>query len=133
MTDLSQLVPMDTFPVEIKHPVTGEAMLTSAGEPQTITVYGPYSEKFKEVAHAQAKARMSKIAKSKGKNEMSVADMNEYSLQVLAATTYDWNLEWSGAPLEYSEAKAKEIYAKLPWLIDQVRVAQDDVTNFFGK
>ena len=130
MTDLKALVPVDTHTFEIRNPVDGTVLTKDNGKPMTITIYSPYSDRFKQVAHTQAKNRLTK-AKSGEVKELTIEDYEEFAINTLAETTSAWDLQFDKKSLPFSEEKAKEIYRMLPWLIEQIKDAQERITNFF--
>lgn len=130
MADLKSLVPVDTYTFEIKNPVDGEVLTKDNGKPMTITIFSPYSDTYKKVAHAQAKKRLTRNKSGENK-ELTIEDYEDFAISTLAETTSGWDIQFEKKPLPFSTDKAKEIYRMLPWLIDQVKDAQDHVTNFF--
>jgi hypothetical protein len=95
----------------------------------TITIYSPYSDKFRQVAHEEAKKRLSK-AKG-GKAELTVDDYQDFTLDTLAATTEGWDIQFDKKTVPFSQEKAKELFKSLPWLVEQIKDAQDRIGNFF--
>lgn len=130
MTDLKSLVPLDTHTFEVKSPIDGKVLTKDNGKPMTITIYSPYSDKFKQVAHAQAKKRLSK-AKGSEVKELTLEDYEDFAIGTMAETTSGWDIQFDKKALPFSEEKAQEIYRMLPWLVEQVKEAQDRITNFF--
>lgn len=130
MTDLKSLIPSDTYTFDIKHPITNEVLVDKDKKPMTITVHSPYSDKFRHVAHEQAKKRINRSKSADADKELTIDDYQEFSLDTLAATTQDWNISFDGEEVPYSDVKAKEIYKMLPWLTEQVKEAQDKIANF---
>lgn len=133
MSDLKSLIPNDMHTFEVRHPVSAEVLTKDNGKPMTITIYSPYSDKFKQVAHAQAKKRLSKAKGVDAQKELTIDDYTEFALDTLAATTHAWDLQFDKKSLPFSEERAKQLYKELPWLIDQVKDVQDRISNFFTK
>ncbi len=126
MTDLKSFIPSDTHTFEIKNPVDGTVLTKDDGKPMTITIYSPYSDTFRKVAHEQAKKRLSKAKGSENK-ELTIEDYQEFSLDTVVATTSAWSITFDKEDLPFSEAKVKEVYKSLPWLVEQVKEAQDRI------
>lgn len=129
MADLKSLIPLDTYTFQVKHPATREVLTKSNGKPMTLTIYGPYSEKFRKVAHDQAKKRLSKAKDNKV--ELTQEDYESFALDTLSATVADWDISFDGKSVPFSEEKVREILKSLPWLVEQLRDEQDNTTNFF--
>lgn len=129
MADLKSLIPTDTHTFEIKSPVDGKVLTKDNGKPMTVSIYGPYSDHFRKVAHEQAKKRLTKAKDSK--TEVTLEEYQDFALDTLSATVVDWDIQFDKKALPFSPEKAKEIFKALPWLIEQVREEQDNLTNFF--
>jgi hypothetical protein len=128
--DLSNLVPTDdTIVVTIKHPVTDEPLTKDDGKEMTITVYAPHSAQYKSTVHEQTNKRIQKAAKGK-KMTFTAEEIEATTLELLAKTTKDWNIQLNGKSPKFSVAEATDLYNKLPWLKQQVLEAQEDYTAF---
>lgn len=128
MTDLNLLVPEETHTFQIKHPITFKPLFDADGKPMTATVYSPFSDKFKRIAHEQAKKRISKAKKDK---ELGYDELDEFTLEMMADSLSDWYVVFDGKPLEFSKDNAKALFKKLPWFLEQVKEAQDNIEHFF--
>jgi hypothetical protein len=131
--DLLSLAPKDDIiVVDIKHPVTEEPLLKDDGKPMTITVYLPHSVQYKTVVHENTNKRLQKLAKGKKGNTFTASELEEMTLDLVVKTTKDWNVQVDGKSPKFSEATAKELYDKLPWLKDQITDAQNDFEAYLG-
>jgi hypothetical protein len=130
MADLFNLIPTsDTIVVTIKHPITDEPLLKDDGKEMTITVYAPHSEHYKAVIHEHTNKRLQKAAKTK-KISMTAEEIEASTLDLLAKTTKDWNIQLSGKAPKFSVAEAIALYTKLPWLKAQALEGQEDYSAF---
>jgi hypothetical protein len=130
MADLASMIPTDdTITVELKHPVTEDALVKDDGKPMTITVYAPHSSIYKTQMHEQTNKRIQKAAKGK-KVTFTAEELENAMLELLAKTTKDWSIQLNGKSPKYSVAEAMDLYAKLPWLKQQVLEAQEDYSAF---
>lgn len=128
--DLNNLIPTDDIiVVEIKHPVTDEPLLKDDGKTMTITVYAPHSSTYKSAVHEQTNKRIQKAAKGK-KVTFTAEEIEGATLELLAKTTKDWNIQLNGKSPKFSVVEAMDLYSKLPWLKSQVLEAQEDYTAF---
>lgn len=128
--DLQSLIPTDdTIVVELKHPVTEDLLLKDDGKAMTITVYAPHSSTYKAAIHEQTNKRIQKASKGK-KISFTAEELENTSLELLAKTTKDWSIQLNGKSPKYSVGEAMDLYAKLPWLKQQVMDAQEDFSAF---
>jgi hypothetical protein len=130
MADLFNMIPTDdTIVVEIKYPGTEELLTQDDGKPMTITVYAPHSSVYKTVVHEQTNKRIQKAAKGK-KITFTAEELESATLEMLAKTTKDWDIQLNKKSPKFSVAEAMELYNKLPWLKQQVLEAQEDYSAF---
>lgn len=130
MADLFSMIPTDdTIVVNIKHPVTEEVLTKDDGKEMTITVYAPHSGVYKSVIHDQTNKRIQKASKGK-RVTFTAEELDNATIDLLAKTTKDWSIQLNGKSPKYSVAEAMDLYAKLPWLKQQVMEAQEDYSAF---
>ena len=130
MADLFALIPVDdTISVVIKHPSTDEPLVKDDGKEMTVTVYAPHSAQYKSAIHEQTNRRIQKASKSK-KVTFTAEELENATLELLAKTTKDWNIQLNGKSPKFSVAEAVDLYSKLPWLRQQVMDAQEDYSTF---
>jgi hypothetical protein len=130
MTDLAAMIPTDdTIVVNLKHPVTEENLTKDDGKVMTITVYAPHSGAYKATMHEQTNKRIQKAAKGK-KTIFTAEELETTTLEMLAKTTKDWDIQLNGKSPKYTVSEAMDLYAKLPWLKQQVLEAQEDYSAF---
>ena len=130
MADLFALIPTDdTISVVVKHPVTEEPLLKDDNKEMTITVYAPHSAQYKSAIHEQTNKRIQKASKGK-KVTFTAEELDNATLELLAKTTKDWNIQLGGKSPKFSVAEAVELYSKLPWLKQQVMEVQEDYSAF---
>lgn len=130
MADLFNMIPTDdTIVVTIKHPVTEEVLTKDDGKEMTITVYAPHSSTYKATIHDQTNKRIQKASKGK-KVTFTAEELETATLDLLAKTTKDWSIQLNGKSPKYSVGEAMDLYAKLPWLKQQVLEAQEDYSAF---
>lgn len=130
MTDLAKLIPTDdTITVSLKHPITDEPLTKDDGKEMTITVYAPHSAQYKAAVHEQTNKRIQKAAKGK-KVTFTAEDIESATLELLAKTTKEWSIQLNGKSPKFSVDEASDLYAKLPWLKNQVVEAQEDYSAF---
>lgn len=129
--DLMNFIPTDdTIVVSVKHPITEETLVKDDGKEMTITLYAPHSTQYKTVMHDQANKRIQKFSKGK-KVTFTAEELEASTLELLAKTTKDWNIQFNGKSPKFSLTEALDLYAKVPWLKGQLLEAQEDFTSFF--
>lgn len=128
--DLSKLIPTDdVIVVTVKHPVTEEALLKDDGKEMTITIYAPHSSQYKSAIHEQTNKRIQKASKGK-RITFTAEEIEKATLDLLAKTTKDWNIQLNGKSPKFSVTEAVDLYSKLSWLKAQILEAQEDYSAF---
>jgi hypothetical protein len=126
--DLRTIAPKDTITLDLEHPASGKPLGA------TITLSGP--------AHPETlKAGRAALDKQLRKGDKAFRGLDSESIErevveALASRTLGWEgLELDGSALEFSRAKAVELYMDpdLRWLRDQVDAALRDNSRFFGQ
>lgn len=127
--DLKDLTPKsDTIEVEIKHPITGEALKNDDDTPMTITLHATHSKDYKSVMHEQTNRRL-KAASATGKVDITSEELEENTLEVLAKATKSWNLTFGGEKPELTVGAAKKLYTEVFWIKDQL---DEGISNSMG-
>jgi hypothetical protein len=127
--DLKDLTPKsDTIEVEIKHPITGEALKNDDDTPMTITLHATHSKEYKSVMHEQTNRRL-KAASATGKVDITSEELEENTLEVLAKATKSWNLTFGGEKPELTVDAAKKLYTEVFWIKDQL---DEGISNSMG-
>ena len=131
--DLKDLTPSsDTVEVTVVHPTTYEPLTNEDGSEMIITIYAPYSKEYKAAVHEQTNRRL-KQAQGKKKMEFTAEDLEEATLELLAKTTKDWKITYGGKKPKFSVDTAKEIYAEVFWIKDQIEEAVTNSLDFTKK
>jgi len=127
--DLKDLTPKsDTIEVEIKHPITGEALKNDDDTPMTITLHAMHSKEYKSVMHEQTNRRI-KSANSTGRVDITSEELEENTLEVLSKATKSWNLTFGGEKPELTVDAAKKLYTEVFWIKDQL---DEGISNSMG-
>jgi hypothetical protein len=131
--DLSKLVPKeDTYTLEVMHPVTDEPLVKDDGAVMTLTVYLPHSAQYKSVVHDQTQKRLNKMSRGKKGMTFTPDEFEQMTLDLVVKTVKDWNIQVEGKSPKFTEAAARELFIKLPWLKDQVTEAQGNMEAYLG-
>lgn len=113
--------------VQLRHPATGDDLGI------TIHVLGRDSDTFKAVETRQLTQRMERVRRSgRNTNAFTPEQANEDAIELLASSTTGWsdNFVVDGKPMPFSVAAAEQIYARFPWIREQVDQAVGDRANF---
>ena len=128
--DLNSLVPTtDTITVILKHPITDDVLFKDDGTEQSITIYAPHSKEYKTVVHDAVNKRIQKAQKKK-LTTYTAEEIEDASIESLAKTTKEWDIQLGGKTPKFSVVEASDLYRKLPWLKDQLIEAQEDYNSF---
>jgi hypothetical protein len=122
----------DTTEVTLYHPVTSEVLTNKDSSPMTITVHGPYSKKYKSIAHAQQNRRLAKAQRG-GKMTLSAEEIESSAMELLVQCVADWSITLGGEKPKCTEAKVREVFTNMPWVKDQVDAALGDAQAFLEK
>ena len=128
--DLKDFTPKsDTIIVTIKHPTTGEILTNDDGSEMTISRYAPHSKEYKAVVNKETDKKL-KASQGKKKFNLTAEDIETVTLTLLAETTFDWNITYGGEQPKFSVGAAKELYAEVFWIKDQVEEAESEYLDF---
>lgn len=123
----------ETTNVTLYNPITSELLTNEDGSEMTITVHGPYSKKYKSIAHAQQNRRLQKAQRTGGKLNLSAEEIEAAGLDLLVKCVDGWDITLGGEKPEATEAKVREVFTDLPWVREQVDAALGDAQAFLGK
>jgi hypothetical protein len=128
--DLTSLDTTDTTAImEVRHPVTGEPLLTEDDKPITLTLLSADSDEYETAMHdaqrsaARAAAQTDGIADPAGTTRRAVA--------VLVRCVVGWeNIIVDGEELEYSRSNAGTLLTKVKFIREQVSKFISNRANF---
>lgn len=112
--------------VSLYHPTNGKDVGI------TIYIVGKDSDTFKAIQAEQNRKRMAKIQKGGFRAaNTAVANVDQEAVELLAACTTGWSrMPLNGKDVPFSTENAETIYAKFPWIKEQVDVAIADRALF---
>jgi len=120
----------ETSDVTLYNPVTSEVLTNEDGTEMTITIHGPYSSKYKAIAHAQQNRRLQKAQRTGGKLNLTAQEIEASALDLLVKCVTKWNITLGGSCPDCGEAKVKEVFTDMPWIREQVDAALGDAQAF---
>lgn len=115
--------------LKITHPGSGEVIQNDDGTDMTVTVYGEFSEEYKEAFFEQTEARIEK-ARESGTTSLPYKDLEAETFELVCRVTKDWNISTDDGPVELTLENARRIYKEYPWLQRQVRAHLEVSANF---
>jgi len=123
----------DTTDVTLYHPATSETLRNTDGTEMTVTVYGPYSARYKEIERAQQNRRFTRASKSgRGTMTLTAEQLESETTDLLVKCVKDWNLTLADAPEEFSEEAVRATFEEFPWVREQVTAVFGDVSAFLA-
>lgn len=127
MFDLSSIKENNESVLELVHPSTGEKIGA------TLSLAGPEHPKRKAIEFSRQRLLRKKLAKA-GRLEMTdPADDEEFEIDMLSGCTLGWSgFAENGKPVEFSAAKARELYESQAWLRRQAQAFMADAVNFIS-
>lgn len=127
MFDISTLAVKETAIVELESP-DGEPLTNDAGEPITITVYGPGSKKYQKAQSVRNRAILDHVRK--GGKKMKDDEQRELDADFLATCTAAFN-GFRYKDLDgYDMFRAAYLDASIGFIAEQVNKAIGDWANF---
>jgi hypothetical protein len=123
----------ETTDVVLYNPVTSEILLNEDGSEMTITMHGPYSQKYKAVSHAQQNRRLQKAQRTGGRLSLTAEELESSALELLVKCVEDWNITLGGEQPQCTEGKVRDLFEALPWVREQVESAIGDAQAFLDK
>lgn len=112
------------FELQLRHPASRELL------PMYITLRGQDSATWREVQRELERRRM-ETAQRRGVPVVA-ADIEDDTIELLARTTLGWRGEFTleGQVLEFSTARAVDVYRRFLWIREQVAAAGANRANF---
>jgi molecular chaperone DnaK (HSP70) len=121
----------DTTTITLYHPATGKDLLNADKTPMTITLHGPYSERYKSVLRDQQQRRMTDMTRAAARTSMTPEEVEALSQELLIRCIEDWSITLEGdEKLAFSVDAVESVMAEFPWLKDQVNAAMGNVADF---
>lgn len=127
MFDISTLAVKETAVVDLESP-DGERLLDDAGNPITITVYGPGSRQYQKAQSVRNRAILEYVRK--GGKKMKDDEQRELDADFLATCTASFNGFTYKDFIGYEMFKAAYLDASIGFISEQVNKAIGDWANF---
>lgn len=109
----------------LKHPTTGDDL------PVKIKLAGRDSKLWRDAERAYADNRLERMQRNGKIGTIKTADVERRGLRLLATVTMAWeNVEIDGKPVQCTKEQAEQLYARFPWIAEQVDEFVGDRSNF---
>jgi hypothetical protein len=113
------------FDLHLRHPATGDPIGA------VIRIAGMDSERYRDKATAQQRARFERLARRNRFDTANPEEQREEAIQLLAAATLGWDdVNLNGQAVPFSESAAADLYRNFAWVREQVDVAMHERANF---
>ena len=123
----------DTTTITLFHPATGADLLNADKTPMTVTLHGPYSERYKSVLREQQQKRVMDTPRSGNGRPaaMTTDEIEAASNELLMRCIEDWAITLEGdEKLPFTPENAEPVLKEFPWLRDQLNIAMGNVAGF---
>lgn len=129
--DLNDLTPQrETQVTKLTDPRDGSP-LTHNKKEMWVERYLPHTEEYKKAQYKRTQKYL-KAAQAKGKDnsDIDLYEAEKDRIEVMAETTVAWQLYYGGEWLEFTPEKAKEIYTKAFWVVEQLQEGENSADIF---
>lgn len=111
----------------LRHPSDKDQIVTHDDDtPQTITLAGYDSPRWRKANREQIDAQVAKGRKS----QITADEMENNSIELLVAATLDWNITLDGEKPKFSPDAARKFYKRFIWVREQVDNFAANRANF---
>ena len=121
--------------LELRNPVNDAVLRDEkSGEPVTITLVGTDSKDYMKITHEIQNRRLGKRLGKGGRMKTTAEEIEADALELLVASTKSWkHIVVDGAELSFSQANARMLFQRFPWIKEQVDEFIADRSNFLGE
>ena len=127
--DLGSFKKKDTTEVELRLP--NQTLIThDDGVPMTITVYGVYSDKYRDALDAQQTIRIKRAQASGGKMTLTPEELRADRFSFVVSMVQSWNITLDGEKPECSQRTVRDLFERLPFVYDAVNSNIEDGQSF---
>jgi hypothetical protein len=113
--------------LQLRNPFSGEELFNDDKSPMTISLLGRDSEPYRRTSRATANKNL-----KAGRAAPKVEKFEQDGVELLAAVTTGWNIQFGNEMLEFSPAKVRDLYAdpEYRWVYEQVDEFVAERSNF---
>ena len=131
MSDLFDLTPQkDTVTTKLVDP-RDQSPLEHDGHEMWVERYLPHTSEYKKAQYKRTQKYLKAAQKKGDKNvDVDLFEAEQDRVEVMAETTKSWQIFFGGEWLEFDEDKAKEIYTKAFWIVEQLQEDENTADVF---
>jgi hypothetical protein len=119
--------------VTLYHPDPACNLLNPDGSEMTVTLHGPYSDRYKAVVRDQQQRRMTELSRGGGRRGVTLTpeEVDAFADELMARCIEGWKI-WlaEDEELVFSPEKIPGLFAEYPWIRDQLNAALGNVADF---
>src|SRR6056297_2334743 len=129
--DLNTLTPQkDTVVTKLTDPRDGSP-LTHNKKEMWIERYLPHTADYKQAQYKRTQKYLKAAQKAKSADvDIDLYEAEQDRVEVMAETTVAWQIYYGGEGLEFTPEKAKEIYTKAFWIVEQLQEEENSADVF---
>lgn len=131
MSDIFDLTPKnDTVVTQLTDPRDG-SQLTHEDKGMWIERYLPHTPQYKKAQYKHTQKYLKAAQKAGNKDvDIDLFEAEGDRIEVLAETTVSWEIYYGGEWVKFTPEKAKEIYTKAFWMVDQLQEDENSAEVF---
>lgn len=123
----------DDSTLTLVNPLTGKPLQNDDGSDMTITVYGEFSQHYRDALYEQTEARIEK-SRQDGVSRVPYKDLEAETFELICRVTKDWCLSTDEDGLvPLTPENVRRIYTDYPWVYRQVRGHLEVSANFLDR
>lgn len=131
MSDLFDLTPQKSTVVTKLTDPRDSKLLKHDKQEMWIERYLPHTAEYKKSQYKRTQKYLKAAQASGDKNvDVDLFEAEQDRIDVMAETTTAWHIYFGGEWLELSPEKAKEIYTKAYWIVDQLQESENKADAF---
>jgi len=101
------------------------------GHPMWIERYLPHTAEYKKSQYKRTQKYLKSAQKAKdGNADIDLYEAEQDRIEVMAETTVAWQIYYGGEWIEFSPEKAKDIYTKAFWIVEQLQEEENSADVF---
>jgi len=131
MSDLMSLTPQkDTVVTKLIDPRDGSPLKHDKKE-MWIERYLPHTADYKQAQYKRTQKYLKAAQKAKNTDvDIDLYEAEQDRVEVMAETTVAWQIYYDGEWVEFTPEKAKEIYTKAFWIVEQLQEEENSADVF---
>jgi len=112
--------------IDLRHPGTDQPL------GMWVRIMGPDADETQKIARDINRRRREVLAKDR-RTERSSEEHVADDIEFLVAVSIAWLLVLDGAEVEFSKARAREVYERFPWIRRQLNLEAYNFANFLPR